>query len=419
VVISNRRRASAFGIALLVVHLVGADTAHAQSAEAAAEREFRVGYRALQAGNCGDALVHYRRSLELVQRPRTLFNIATCEEHLGQHAAAWHSYHSFLRLAEERDATIVVEARVRVEALRKRLRGQVAVESSPSGASVNVDGERQARGETPVTLMLEPGRHVLRIAMPGAVAVERIVEVAPEDQASLRVELALSSLISIRTDPADAIIEPRNGDATALGRLDLPAKPGRHAFVIRRDGFRSEHVEIDALAGRTHEVRVNLRAEPRSPTLVVTGAAGATITIDGKPTSMALLREPRELPVGDHEVIVEHGGRVVWRRELQFSPGEIVRLDVDLPPPRSSTRRALTWSIGGFGLASVAAGGAIGTLALRDVTSESTDVHERGKTRALVADGLLVAGAAALIVAWRLMRSDAASAQVRRERGAP
>lgn len=417
---SDRRGASAFGIALLIVHLVGAGhPAHAQSAEAAAEHEFRIGYRALQAGNCSDALVHYRRSLELVQRPRTLFNIATCEEDLGQQVAAWHSYQSFLRLAEERDAAIVVEARARIEALRKRLRGQVSVESSPSGASVNVDGERQARGQTPVTLSLEPGRHVLRVSMPGAVAVERTVEVVPEDQTSLRVELALPSLISIRTDPADAIIEPRSGGATAIGWLELSAKPGRHAFVIHRNGFRSEHVEIDALAGRTHDVRVNLRPEPATSTLVVTGAAGATITIDGKPTSTALLREPRELPVGGHEVMIEHGGRVVWRRELQFSPGEIVRLDVDLPPPRSSTRRALTWSIGGFGVASLTAGGVIGTLALRDVTSERTDVHERGKTRALVADGLFVAGAAALVVAWRLMRNDAASAQVRRENGAP
>ncbi|HEY5948564.1 MAG TPA: PEGA domain-containing protein, partial [Kofleriaceae bacterium] len=354
----DRCGASAFGIALLVAHVVAGHTAEAQSVEAAAEHEFRIGYRALQAGNCSDALVHYRRSLELVQRPRTLFNIATCEEDLGQQAAAWRDYQSFLSFAEERDAAIVVEARARIEALRKRLRGQVFVESNPGGALVNADGERQARGETPVTLSLEPGRHVLRVSMPGAVAVERMVEVAPEDQTSLHVELALSSLISIRTDPADAIIEPRSDGATAIGRFEVSVKPGRHAFVIHRNGYRSEHVEIDALAGRTHDVRVNLRPQPTTSTLVVTGTAGASITIDGKPTSTSLLRELR---AGEHEVMIEHGGRVVWRRELQFSPGELVMLDVDLPAPRSSTRRALTWSIGGFGLASVAAGGVIGS----------------------------------------------------------
>lgn len=408
------------GIALLIACVVCAGhRADAQSAEAEAEREFRIGYRALQAGNCSVALVHYRRSLELVQRPRTLFNIATCEEDLGQHAAAWRDYQSFLTLAEERDATIIAEARTRLEALRKRLRGQVSVGSSPDGASVTVDGERQARGETPVTLSLEPGRHVLRVSMPGAIAVERIVEIAPDDQTSLRVELALSSLISIRTDPADAIIEPVGGGARAIGRFDVPVKPGHHAFVIRRNGYRSEQVEVDALAGRTHDVRVNLSPEPATSTLVITGATGATVTIDGKPTSTSLLRELRSLPTGGHEIEIEHRGRVVWRRDLQFSPGEIVTLDVDLPSPRSSRRRALTWTIGGFGVASLTAGGVIGALALRDVTSETADIHDRGKTRALVADGLFVAGAAALVVAWRLMRDDAASAEVVRTSGAP
>jgi PEGA domain-containing protein len=418
VVSRSRRGANAFAVVLVVAQVVSvAHRAAAESAETEAEREFRTGYRALQAGNCADALVHYRRSLELVQRPRTLFNIATCEEDLGQQAAAWRDYQSFLGLAEERDAAIVVEARVRIEALRKRLRGQLLVDSSPGGASVSVDGERQGRGPTPVTLSLEPGRHVVRVAMAGAVAVERIVDVAPEDQASLHVELALSSSISIRTDPADAIIEPREEGTTAIGRLEMSVMPGRHAYVIRRKGYRDEHVEIDAVAGRTHDVRINLRPAPATSTLVVTGAADATLTIDGKPTSPSLLPAPRELPVGGHEIAIQRGGRVVWRRGLQFSPGEIVTLDVDLP--RSSTRRALTWGIGGFGLASITAGGIVGTLALRDVTSERLDVHDRGKTRALVADGLFVAGAAALVVAWRLMRSDTASAQVRRENGAP
>lgn len=413
----KHRRVIAFGIALLVAQFAGArHAAYAQSADAAAEQEFRFGYRALQAGNCTEALVHYRRSFELVQRPRTLFNIATCEEEIGQQAAAWHDYQAFLGLAEERDAAIVVEARARIEALRKRLRGQVSVESSPSGASLSVDGERQPRAETPVTLHLEPGRHVLRISKPGIVSVERIVEVAPEDKTSLRVELALPSQISIRTDPADATIEPRGNGTIAIGRLDMAVEPGRHVFVIRRNGYRNENVEIDALAGRNHDVRVNLRKESASPALIVTGAVGAAISIDGKPSSMSLRRE---LPVGAHDVVVEHNGRVVWRRELQFSPGEIVRLDVDLAPRRSRARDALSWSIGGFGVASLGAAGVIGTLALRDVTSESSDVHDRGKTRALVADGLFVAGVGALVVAWRLMRSDTASAEVRRENGAP
>ncbi len=392
---------------------------HAHPADVEAEREFKTGYQALQSGNCGEALVHYRRSLELAQRPRTLFNIATCEEQLGRESAAWNSYQSFLALAEERDAAIVVEARARLDALRKRLRGSVSVESNPAGASVTVDGERQARGETPVTLSIEPGRHVVRVSMPGAVAVERTVEVAPEDQSSVRVDLALASAISIRTEPSDAVIEPEREGAMAIGRLDRPVAPGRHVFIIRRDGYRSERVEIEATTGHTHEIRINLRPEAATSTLVVTSAVGATLRIDSKAFSLSQPREVHELPVGDHEVTLQRGDKVVWRRGLQFSPGEIVRIDVDAPSRPSTARRALTWSIGGLGLASITAGGVMGTLALRDVTSEQEDVHGRGKTRALVADGLFVAGATALVVAWRLMRSEAKATTVYREGGTP
>ncbi|MBL9017675.1 MAG: PEGA domain-containing protein [Myxococcales bacterium] len=418
------RRASLLGLALVAVQLVAVELvvvrpAAAQPAEAAAEREFRLGFVALQKGDCTRALVHYRRSLELAKRPRTVFNIATCEEDLGQDAAAWRDYHAFLNLAEERDAALVVDAKARLDGLRKRLRGQISVESSVSGAAVTVDGERQPRGETPVTLSLEPGRHVLRVSLPGAVAVERIVEIAPDDQTSLRVELALSSSISIQADPADAIIDPRRGGATAVGRLDVPVKPGRHEFVIRRDGYRTEHVSVDAVAGRTHDVRVNLKPVQGVARLVVTGAPAATITVDGTPATSAGAVDLHGLAAGGHEIAIENGGRIVWRRDLHFSPGEVVRLDVDLPPPRSITRRAIGWSAGGLGVASIVAGGILGTFALRDVTSSDLDLHDRGKTRALAADGLIIVGAGALVVAWRLLRSEGVSARVQREARAP
>lgn len=408
---------SARRIAIVAALLVARSTVvRADADDATAESEFRLGYRALQAGNCGEALVHYRRSLELVQRPRTLFNIAACEEALGQNGPAWRDYQAFLSLAEDRDATIVVDARARIEALRKRVRGQVSVSSTPTSASVTVDGERQSRGDTPITLSLEPGRHTLELSMPGMPASARVVDVSPEGQTTLQVELALPSSISIHADPADATIESRGDGTTAIGHLDMPVLPGHHAFEIRRRGYTTEVVDVDASTGRVHDLRVNLRPELAKPaaTLIVNGAGGATIAIDG--TSREL-RNLRALPPGPHEISLAQGGRVVWRRDLQLSPSEIVRLDVNLSPPRSMTRRALTWSVGGFGLASIAAGSVVGSLALRDVTSDSVADHERGKTRAIVADGLFVVGAAALVVAWRLLRNDPTSATITRETG--
>lgn len=416
-------RSCAIVIAIAVVYAgATARPARADRVAQQAEHEYRLGYRALQDGDCVQALVHYRRSLALAQRPRTVFNIATCEQELGQDLAAWRDYFAFVDLAEERDAAIVVEARTRIEALRKRLRGRIVVESSPAGASVMVDGERQPRSDTPVTLSLEPGPHVLRIALPAAAAVERTVEIEPDEVSSLHVDLALPSAVSIRAEPADAVIEPRDGGTAGHGRLDQPVAPGRHAFTIRRAGYRSEDIVIDAVAGRTHEVRVELRPEPATAMLVVAGIPGAGITLDGKlapaaSTSAGL--ELRGLAVGLHEIAVSDAGRPAWRQAVQFSAGEIVTVDLDPPGRHSAARRTIAWGSGGLGVASITAGGVIGVLALRDVASSDPADHDRGKSRALVADGLFVVGAAALYTAWRLLRHDTPSAAIRRVRGVP
>lgn len=397
--------------------------ARADSAEQQAEREYRLGYRALRAGDCAEALVHYRRSLALAQRPRTVFNIATCEEELAQDLAAWRDYLAFVDLAEERDAAIVAEARGRIEALRKRLRGRVTVDSTPGGASVTVDGERQPRSSTPVTLSLEPGPHVLRISSPASVTIERTVEITPDELTSLHVELALPSAVSIHVEPADAIIEPREGGAGGRGQLDQPVQPGRHVFTVSRAGYRSEDVVIDAVAGRTHEVHVELRPEPAAAMLVVAGIPGATIVLDGEPARAAATSagtlELRGLSVGPHAIEVSQPGRVGWQQALQLSAGEVVTVDLDLPRRASPARRALAWGAGGFGIASVTTGGVFGVLALRDVASADPADHDRGKSRALVADGLFIAGAAALYTAWRLSRGDTPSAVIRRVRGGP
>jgi hypothetical protein len=283
--------------------------ASAQRAADEAQREFRLGYEALQAGDCPEALVHYRRSLELSPRPRTLFNMAACEEELGLAADAWRNYHAFLDLAEARDAKIVIKAEARIAALRRTLRGKLAVDSSPAGASVIVDGEPEVRGVTPLTLALEPGAHTIRLTMAGASPVERTIEIIPDQAETLAVDLAVSS--------SDAGTES-------------PGEP-----------------EVETVHPRTL---------PPMATLVV--------------------------------------GTV--------PPGE--KGSVDLRA-RTPGRRSLAWGLGGLGVGAILGGAVVGVLALRDVASPFGGEHDRGKDRALLADGLFAVGAVAVVVAWRYVRA--------------
>ncbi|MCB9574658.1 MAG: PEGA domain-containing protein [Kofleriaceae bacterium] len=412
-----RRVAVAIVVAVVALVAVATPPAAAQGAAKQAEREYKLGYRALQAGDCAEALTHYQRSYQLAPRPRTLFNMATCQEQLGQDAEAWRNYHTFLDQAEARDAAIVVTARERIELLRQRLSGRVTVTSSPAGAEVRVDGERSSRAVTPVTLTLAPGSHVIRVSMPDAVAAERTVEIAPEATVAIGVELTLPSAITLVADPEDAMIDPGDGSAPVRGRYEARVAIGRHELTVRRDGYRSEHVVIDAVAGRTYEQRVTLRPDPSSSTLVVRGVAGATVTVDGvaAPAPASGTLAMRDLATGEHEVRVTRAGRSPWHDQIHLSPGETVTVAVELAAPRSPARRATGWGALGIGAVAVAAGSVVGVGALRDVTGGTPDDHDRGKRHALIADGLFVVGAAAVITAWRLLRgAPASSATVHR-----
>lgn len=406
-----------FALALALVAIV--PPVAAQRASGEAEREYRRGYQALEAGDCATALVHYRRSFELSPRPRTRFNIAVCEEELGSGADAWRSYHAFLELAEERDAAIVAKARARIAALRETLRGRIRIESSPPGAVVHVDGEGEARGRTPLTVALAPGPHTIRVALPDLVPVERTVEVVPDRTGTVAVALELPSTITVVADPEDATIEPEGGGAPAIGRYEAPAPPGRRGFAVRRAGYLPERIEVDVIAGRSHVAQVRLRPLPSRATLVVTAIAGARLRIDdGVPTATARSGriELRSIEPGSHELVVELPGRAPWRDRIHLAPGERVAVALDVPR-RSPRRRALGWGLGGVGAASVTAGGVVGVLALRDVAGSPAD-RDRGERRAWIADGLVVVGAVAAIAAWRLLQGRAPTATISRSAGA-
>lgn len=357
----------ALGLACVI-----ASPARAEDDTKDAEREYKLGFKALDAGDAAEALVHYQRSYELMARPRTLFNIATCQEQLGQDLEAWRNYHVFLDLAEARDVTIADRARASIEALRARLRGRVVVDSTPPGAEVRIDGARDARGLTPLTLSLAPGAHVVRISMPEVAAVERTVEISPDATTSLTVALTLPSAITIHVEPDDAVIEPEDGGASVEGTFEAAASPGRHTFTIRRKGYQTEQVVVDAVAGRTYERRVTLQPDPSAATLVVEGMRG---------------------------------------------PGETVTIALDPAPRRSRTRTALAWGSAALGVASLAGGSVLGVLALRGVTSDAPGDHDRGKSDALLADGLFVVGTAAIVAAWRLFRTSRSTATIRRVHG--
>lgn len=165
----------------------GARAQPRQSVDGPSARElFERGVGHAEAGEWEPALEDFRASLALVERPRTLFNVAVALDHLerGPECVA-----AIDALLDHED----VDPRDREEAerLRRRWRarlGRLVLRLEPAGARASVDGDPLEGMEA----LLAPGTHRLRVEAPGHRPLERDVEIAAGGER--RLELALEAV---------------------------------------------------------------------------------------------------------------------------------------------------------------------------------------------------------------------------------
>ncbi|HTJ43193.1 MAG TPA: PEGA domain-containing protein [Kofleriaceae bacterium] len=154
---------------------------------------------------------------------------------------------------------------------------------------------------------------------------------------------------------------------------------------------------LASAAGRCEPARGLVRVRSSEP--------GASVTIDGVVIGVtvdrgdgAMLRYP--IAAGEHEIVIERDGGAAWRQRVAAGDGEVLEIGVELD--RGGGARGARWGLTGLGVASLASGGVLGVLALRDAASSDLDRHPRGKTRALITDALFLVGGAAIYGASRL-----------------
>jgi formylglycine-generating enzyme required for sulfatase activity len=126
--------------------------------------------------------------------------------------------------------------------------GRIELVTDPEGAAVSVNGE--FRGQTPLTLRLNPGReHVINVTKPGYEPVTETLSVAADSGRSLRLALvAQLGVVDISTEPAGAEVwvdGQRVG--TAPQQLSLTALP--HDLELRLEGFARQRRQITPRPG--------------------------------------------------------------------------------------------------------------------------------------------------------------------------
>jgi hypothetical protein len=203
-----------------------------------------------------------------------------------------------------------------------KLTGTLEVSSTPTGASVLVDGV--ARGTTPLTLAdLPPGDHAVVIES-SAGTVQRMVTIEPGGRA--RVEESIFSGFLAVFAPFDVEIT----DGSRQLRLD---ERGRVMLAAGSYKLRIQNRALGYDAVRSVEIEpaetTTLNVTPET-TINVTANEPAEVSIDGEPAGQAPIVD-RAIGLGTHVVVVKSA-----TQERQFSvtaTSKPVRLDVDFSQP--------------------------------------------------------------------------------------
>ena len=242
---------------------------------AAGLQRFDAGRKAYEAGQFEEALIAFKKSLELLPSPNTRLYIGRCYRALGKTAAAYTALRLAGREAQDRQnlsgekryaATHDTANQEAADLEPKVPRLTVAVPvGAPAGLSITVDGRELPRA---------------------------VWGVARE------------------TDPGNVVIE-------AAGPRLYPFK---RTVALHEGG--QERVDVSLAKVPTATVSLNLKSLP----------AGLSISIDGLPVDLIHAQSPREVDVGRHEVLVSAPGYASFKWSEVLSNDQTRVVDVSLAP---------------------------------------------------------------------------------------
>jgi formylglycine-generating enzyme required for sulfatase activity len=138
--------------------------------------------------------------------------------------------------------------------------GTLRVGSSPSGATVLVNGD--FRGQTPMTIELDPGRSFkVQVSQAGYKTDERSIRLKSGETRSTNIELeVINGIIEMRVEPEGTILVVDGLErGVPPSRLELIAIP--HRLEFRKEGYVSQIMTVSPTAGIPQKIRVRLLTE--------------------------------------------------------------------------------------------------------------------------------------------------------------
>lgn len=203
----------------------------------------------------------------------------------------------------------------------------IAVDSSPDGATVLVDGND--RGTTPLSLELLEGRRVVQLRKDGYKSWRQTLNVVAGSTVNLgEVDLApADGRLSIASTPPGANVTV-DGEFQGRTPLELAVAPGdEHEVRLTKEGFVPAKRSAAVKSGERSSLNVELEAE-LATIHFVTAPEQAELLIDGEPAGSAT--QTVRLPTRAHEITVRSPGYATYRTTITPRKGVEKRFRIRL-----------------------------------------------------------------------------------------
>ena len=184
-----------------------------------AKKTFADGLKKFNAGDFAAALVDFQSVDAMKPTPQAAYHIGLCQDNLGHYPEAVAAYDRFLAAVPAKMSTQGDEIKRRAEAIRA-LPGKIHVETTPTGASILVDGVAY-KSASPTDIDVPPGKHTLKLSAENRVTQEKTVDVTFASKQDLKVDLEEKTVAA----PAPvAVVEPTTPPPVAAAP-PVEAKP--------------------------------------------------------------------------------------------------------------------------------------------------------------------------------------------------
>ena len=208
--------------------------------------------------------------------------------------------------------------------------GQLAVDSTPQGAQVQIDGQSSATWVTPFAVTnLAPGQHSITVSKAGFSTDTRSVAVTSGNRATTVIHLAqLMATLVVKSDPAGASIYVDGRDAGAKTPAQVSVDKGQHVVLVRMMGYIDETMNGQFTLGQTFNFTPTLRPLGNVDNIKTVGKMSKLFGGKGVPAGQGVISIHTQ-PKGAQIAINQHMMDKNSPMDVALDPGNYV-IDITL-----------------------------------------------------------------------------------------